>query len=56
MKNKIAAEVVENIYSDIANGHQRVCMLQEFLDHQFRTFKVRQWKQCIRGFIDWGKI
>jgi len=55
MKNKIAATVVETIYTDIANGPQRVCLLQEFLDNQFRIYKepeLRTVKEIIAKYPD----
>ena len=43
MKNKTAGYVVETYYNDLASGPQRVAMLQEFLDHEFMHFKVRDY-------------
>jgi len=39
MKNKIAGNVVEVVYNEIASGPQRISMMQEFLDHEFMVFK-----------------
>jgi len=39
MRNKIAGNVVEIIYNEVANGPQRNSMLQEFLDNEFLVFK-----------------
>jgi len=39
MKNKTAGNVVEMVYNEVANGPQRISMMQEFLDHEFTVFK-----------------
>jgi len=39
MKNKTAGNVIEVIYNEVANGQQRISMMQEFLDNEFTVFK-----------------